>query len=129
MLPEHPARTASRVNEARKQRVEVRDVVRDAGQHRRHDQAGVDAGIRQLLQARSRAAGTGERASSLRASAASAVISEMWIWSSLRIWSFKKQIAVARDQRALGDDPERQSLAPRQPLQHRARQANVRSAG
>ena len=32
-----------------------------------------------------------------------------------------EQITVARDQRALGDDAERETLTARQPLQHRAR--------
>ena len=67
--------------------------------------------------ARSRAAGTGERSSSSRASRASAVASEMLTVTSWRWRERLEKIEIAGDERRLGDDADREPVIGAQHLQ------------
>jgi len=92
-------------------------------------QASVDAGVHELANARSRAVGTGDRASSLRARRGVVGDQRDVDLKLVVLLQSQEQIAVACDQRALGDDAERKALTARQPVQHRSRDAEPTLCG
>ena len=124
------------MNEARarragrgEQRVEMGDVVSDAGKHRRDDESGVDAGIHQLPQCAEPRGGDG-RARLERARQARVGRDQRQMNLELvALLQPDQEVAVAGDQRTFGDDAERESFAAGQSLQHRPRDAEPALGG
>ena len=99
------------------------DVVGDAGKHRRDDESGVDAGIHQLPQCAEPRGGDGRARLELARQARVGRDQRQMNLELVALLQPDQEVAVAGDQRTLGDDAKRQSFAARKALQHRPRNA------
>src|SRR5712664_598105 len=105
--------------------VEMGDVVSDAGKDRCDDQPGVDSRVHQLAQGAESRRRNGRACLELARQPSVGRNQRDVDLELVALLQPDQQVAVARDERTLGDDAERQSFAARQALQHRPRDAET----